>query len=1081
MANRVLLIGLGTTGWNLCEDVVQRIELEYGSIEKVPWLKVLAFETEDVEQKKLHKMGLGHRITLTAEELDALQTRPEVYDRDIKLRDWYERKVVNEMRPQEPGAKRIRMAGRIILLAGQTFYNVWQQTKSALESLDGLTEQVARQALGVWPDGSPANVTFDSIDGKRSPTMVFIAGSAAGGTASGTITDVAYMVRRLGGPDSLNMLLDVIGLIHLPTPLEGERESANAYALMRELNHMQSPNFSWSGGFRIPGEERIRFNAGKPPFDQCFLGVPFTGDQAEGDSRKRLLDSYAHFVYLSAMTSLGLNRDLINTAGSRVTSQKFRGAPEGFFSLGVGVVEFPAPTVFRGVASRIVYEACERILANACDSNRAVDEIRDKFGLNLTNLRSKVFGAATTTLAIPVAPASDLDRKFREASRANRPSVFIDDVIADMERKARSGSTQVSVETAVEQYVLHARDVWESTVRDATRDLSRGPVWLASIVDFMPQALDQLETEIEEAVTKSKRVKSEIEMCIDRIRQSESDPLLRFLMARGPAVSFWVSKVSELTSGLDHLYDDQLKVAVTALRKLFLEVKLGSRGTILDQYKHRVSNPDGVKAWVQELSRHAREVYSECSEALLEVNGKVMYTPGQTVDHYYDLCIQSNCRTFAANYSHRFPVPTDMACAAVAGLLGEIVYSDIMSNSSRFEPSAATFAAAGSRVSVKSDLNVLREQLRPLFIDVFQTNVAELINREGTFNEDAILRDLCEKWSRPFALPDHYKLSTGKPGKGTSSHPVVICIPKGTPVGIETNVRAALGKDAQRIGLVVCEPWRMSQVQVFADLSIHSILTSERYKLAFESLHDTEDRVPGLHIRDQFPYRAIEGVTAEEDARRQSYAARWLIAMGLGMITRSLPFRYTLSRRTQYNLNSRPDLPLEAEFPTLDVSDAVDQILSKDWLSSDLKKCLEDRIKVKATKDSFGVALAQFTQVISNIRDPQATGDRNGLVWQDKLLDPFTFFTLVESEVKRLGFLPEYVYHLQISGLFHPVLKIDNNADLTKIPNSDTRYLGSGFYCSECGEYLGSLDQEATIPDKCPAIQCDTRFFIGNA
>ena len=39
MPNKTLVIGLGSTGSAIIEDVVERIENEYGFISKVPWVR----------------------------------------------------------------------------------------------------------------------------------------------------------------------------------------------------------------------------------------------------------------------------------------------------------------------------------------------------------------------------------------------------------------------------------------------------------------------------------------------------------------------------------------------------------------------------------------------------------------------------------------------------------------------------------------------------------------------------------------------------------------------------------------------------------------------------------------------------------------------------------------------------------------------------------------------------------------------------------------------------------------------------------------------------------------------------------
>jgi hypothetical protein len=47
MAQRALIIGLGSTGYDICKQLLERVQWEHGGLERAPWLEILILETEN--------------------------------------------------------------------------------------------------------------------------------------------------------------------------------------------------------------------------------------------------------------------------------------------------------------------------------------------------------------------------------------------------------------------------------------------------------------------------------------------------------------------------------------------------------------------------------------------------------------------------------------------------------------------------------------------------------------------------------------------------------------------------------------------------------------------------------------------------------------------------------------------------------------------------------------------------------------------------------------------------------------------------------------------------------------------------
>lgn len=267
-----LFIGLGGSGIRTLALVRQRINDRFGDPDYWP---VLGFAGIDCDEEEIRHHGTLRRAGLALRESDLVS----VSLRAAELRHVYEErhgpyKHISHLLPDCPpnwrldcGSGQVRGFGRLCFI-----HHVRRLRELFLKQIRSISHKeavgVARQrgALLAHPAATDLGPLVD----------VVITTSLAGGFGSGCMLDAAYLARAIA--DSAGCRLRVVrAALFLPDLFEGsevperfgETFRANAYAALRELEHLNrpgSPPFST----RAWGQVSDRALPG-PPFDVAYL------------------------------------------------------------------------------------------------------------------------------------------------------------------------------------------------------------------------------------------------------------------------------------------------------------------------------------------------------------------------------------------------------------------------------------------------------------------------------------------------------------------------------------------------------------------------------------------------------------------------------------------------------------------------------------------------------------------------------------------------------------------------------------------------------------------------------------------
>jgi hypothetical protein len=367
-----LVVGVGGWGLAVLRQLTRRLADRFGSVRELPHLRLLHLDTDSESQR-----GWGEEFLLHGGEslLMRLQ-RPARYlrpkDNLPDITEWLDPQMLYRM-PRSQLTGGMRALGRLAFV--EHYRNVRSRLQQALEAItqpDALNQAVSRCQLEMrsdWP-------------------LVFVVAHLGGGTGSGMLLDLAYLVRQL--------LLEqgylpprVIALLGLTDPEAAQASLlplANTYAALKELEFFQAGGRRFTARYEAKGSV---IQDVSPPFTRCFLTSAADERNAGDDEADAPLNSptqAADWLYRELFTPLGRQAELIRslddsprdgirgvanpgglTDGANQPDQPARASTLSLF--GLASLEHPRRQIVHGVATylagRLVRQWCESSDENA--------------------------------------------------------------------------------------------------------------------------------------------------------------------------------------------------------------------------------------------------------------------------------------------------------------------------------------------------------------------------------------------------------------------------------------------------------------------------------------------------------------------------------------------------------------------------------------------------------------------------------------------------------------------------------------------------------------------------------------------
>ncbi|GAX41275.1 hypothetical protein NIES4075_22440 [Tolypothrix sp. NIES-4075] len=364
-----VVIGLGGTGYEVVLKLKKRFIDVYGYVPEI--IRFLSIDTtENIQERE--KSPDGTKVVLEPNELYAISVaNPGPYTRSDHIAEWWSKDIPTSSLIS--GAGQIRARGRLALFA-------------KVGDINGLIAQAIYDVREIRTSRQAFSGNFQVSN--RDGIEVFIVGSLAGGTGSGTFLDVAFLARQY-----LNSFSNITGVFVLPRVFANLPQThlvkSNAYGALKEIEHFWS--LSPSNSIEIDyGISKVK--AEYPPFDAVFLidGVNKNGTVVSRPDDLQNLVADGLYVQIGSQIGLDAANVADNIRAYLATGEKVRGRNINYCSFGFATLTLPVQQY-----ERMKLEDAQNLLKNQLMASTPISDLENEIARFLQDCN---LGEATTVL-----------------------------------------------------------------------------------------------------------------------------------------------------------------------------------------------------------------------------------------------------------------------------------------------------------------------------------------------------------------------------------------------------------------------------------------------------------------------------------------------------------------------------------------------------------------------------------------------------------------------------------------------------------------------------------------------------------
>lgn len=416
-----LMIGLGGTGQKTLVQLKARFMKNYGG--KPDKIEFLCFDTDQaVEQVRLGKEVVKLDQDTELINIGGIETRNIIrgLDKNPAIAQWItEDKDRVPMSAIRMGAQQVRTLGRLALFV---------QIKKVNDRLTASLQRLRSMKLD-----------FNQQGDKKKGINVFIIASVCGGTGSGMLLDIAYLVRDLiekRAPQQ-SEFCSVNAVLALPSVFPNVDQTgiqSNAYAALSEIDYCFSDDSEWKVDYGDPNAVPPLDFTHTPPFNICYL-VDANNEEGKGlTGLEEIAPMIAEAIYLQVSSQVGeatdSSFDNVRALAYKATNEEGKQKPTAYSSLGTASLVFPAAQIIEYCATQLGRELVQKeILRKVADTDRervdaAVTGFMQSNQLETDNLLQRVSrDAKNNIMRIQLDPRA-LDN-FKESELLGAAQAFI--------------------------------------------------------------------------------------------------------------------------------------------------------------------------------------------------------------------------------------------------------------------------------------------------------------------------------------------------------------------------------------------------------------------------------------------------------------------------------------------------------------------------------------------------------------------------------------------------------------------------------------------------------------------------------
>lgn len=372
---KALIIGLGSTGAEICSKLAERISWEMQiqpdseSLRvNVPWVRFLCIETNASGKPRNIQPEDFLTLTISADKWHNILAFSSAYDEAIEFQQWADIDTLKLLHDNSihAGAGNIRMVGRLAFLYPENFDKVHLALNTRLTDLQSLDSATANERLpeAFKQHNPPVKLFFTGNGGQP---VIYVVGTLCGGTCSGIVSDFGFFLRSKTADDQYKIGFFTLPRKDLVATIDdrAERLKKNAYAALVELNQYYYTSEENRIEILFPDKTRIKNTSA--PYDYLFIAHP----RALGaESVEQLHTAIADCIFLQIFAPQTLPMAMgVDAAVHHETLKDADYQSHVFCTFGLSTLEFPA----QRIANACTYRFASYVLSDWLHSAPSID------------------------------------------------------------------------------------------------------------------------------------------------------------------------------------------------------------------------------------------------------------------------------------------------------------------------------------------------------------------------------------------------------------------------------------------------------------------------------------------------------------------------------------------------------------------------------------------------------------------------------------------------------------------------------------------------------------------------------------
>ncbi|MCX7972188.1 MAG: tubulin-like doman-containing protein [bacterium] len=548
-----IVIGLGGTGLRTVVNLKRRV----GSIDK-GLLKFLCIDS-DKNEVLIKELEPDEYLNVGVPGVSAIISNLKSEAAEY-IRPWFPSNLSFKVVAGDEGAKQFRPMGRLYL-----FKNI----DKVFKAIDMVTKQLRARFAEV------------SISSKT--INVYLISSTCGGTGSGMLLDMAYIVRKVIEEENAVPAL-IKGILFLPTafhpyPISDEAEKkhifANGYATLKEIDYYMNPNKDTEYYVQFSQTRVIRSK--KQPFDVCYI-VDDENEEFPIGSLEDTINAVSESLVILLTSGVGTTiksaeDNLFTVLSQTQKMQPYSGKNYLYSSFGTSSVVYPYESVKKYVAGKLVKYMQDTLSNKEVKLNHVFDIMRT---LKIDEINSD--DLINTFYSFKPFSSNEVSEKIYQVTNNNLAVIVKEKIVS--EQLSTLQAIREKLEKSIDELVKQKFEEFKNLVQEYISNPYTGFFWVYKLLTdsengfpfYIEKVKETLRKEIEEHSNRIGKLDRDVNFYSNALVEKSNSLLSRIFNKKDrKLVEGYSRSISEL--GTHRVYLTLKEYALVFYNKFSLQVQ----------------------------------------------------------------------------------------------------------------------------------------------------------------------------------------------------------------------------------------------------------------------------------------------------------------------------------------------------------------------------------------------------------------------------------------------------------------------------------------------------------------------------